>query len=43
MSTQPGTNDPPASSTPADQNTVMNMINQLHGQLLIQHNQISSL
>jgi hypothetical protein len=43
MSTQPGTNDPQISITPVDQTTMMNMINQLHGQLKAQSSQISSL
>jgi hypothetical protein len=43
MSTQPGTNDPQISITPVDQTAMMNMINQLHGQLQAQSSQISSL
>jgi hypothetical protein len=43
MSAQSGTNDPQVSITPMDQNTMMNMINQLHGQLQAQSSQISSL
>jgi hypothetical protein len=43
MSTQPGNNDAQPSVTPVDQNTMMIMINQLHGQLQAQNSQISSL